>query len=299
MRKSIVRTLSTTGSHLYTAASKEELGEIIARTPVNVCIINSENLSSLKYIKEKLPSAKVMILTKGRIEGIFEQITPYAHINNIVSLSSDSNYFSFNSEMLNTYYKMINNSDIFGLEKYIRCFFPPIQKKVYDTFKREEQITEITDYIKQLGVRKRFINAAAEVLDEFLMNAMYDAPVDQNGKSKYHFNKRTEQLILEENEAPSVSYLCDGETLGVAVSDPFGAITRDKIVNYLAKCFRKDKNQIDKKKGGAGLGLYKIFNAVNCMVVNLEPGKRTEFIAIFDLNVKTQSRRGSFHFFQT
>ena len=84
----------------------------------------------------------------------------------------------------------------------------------------------------------------------------------------------------------------------MSVSDPFGGLKKGKVFQYLQKCFAMGAHQIDTKDGGAGLGLYKIFKATNAFIINVNPNVRTEVMAIFDLNLRSQKRKGSLHYFE-
>jgi hypothetical protein len=80
------------------------------------------------------------------------------------------------------------------------------------------------------------------------------------------------------------------------VRDSFGALKGDTIVKYLDKCLHADQ-QIDRKAGGAGLGLYIISNAATQFIVNIFPGVATEVLCTFDLTAaKVQLKHfGIFH----
>ena len=43
-------------------------------------------------------------------------------------------------------------------------------------------------------------------------------------------------------------------------------------------------DQIDQKDGGAGLGLYYIFESLNHLIVNVAPNRRTEMIGLMDIS---------------
>ena len=146
------------------------------------------------------------------------------------------------------------------------------------------------------------IRILVDLCDEFLMNAIYDAPRDEEGKPIYASTPRNERVLLKPDQAAKFRYASDGELLAISVEDAFGAINRDKVVSYLSKCFAKGDDQIDAKEGGAGLGLYIIWKSVNHFILNIDPGVRTEFVGIIDLSLsirefKTKNR--SFHLFST
>ena len=72
--------------------------------------------------------------------------------------------------------------------------------------------------------------------------------------------------------------------MAISIEDPFGALTYKTLVNYLKKCYAQGADQIDQKQGGAGLGLFTIFDNAHCFIVNSLTGKRTEMIVLIALS---------------
>ena len=91
------------------------------------------------------------------------------------------------------------------------------------------------------------------------MNALYDAPVDADGKPLFADVPVRERVLMRADEKALVQYGCDGERFAVSVRDAFGTLRKETILQYLDKCLHADPlEQIDRKAGGAGLGLYLI-----------------------------------------
>jgi hypothetical protein len=66
------------------------------------------------------------------------------------------------------------------------------------------------------------------------------------------------------------------------VRDAFGTLKRETVLRYLHKCLHNEQ-QIDRKVGGAGLGLYIITNSSTGVFFNVLPGVATEAVCTFDL----------------
>jgi len=71
------------------------------------------------------------------------------------------------------------------------------------------------------------------------------------------------------------------------VSDPFGGLTPSTVKRYIAKGLRRGEDQIDDKAGGAGLGLFLLFEGLGSLIVDVRQGQRTEVMGLLDI-------RGSF-----
>jgi len=79
-----------------------------------------------------------------------------------------------------------------------------------------------------------------------------------------------------------VQYACDGTQFVVGVRDAFGTLERDTVLRYLHKCLHSEQ-QIDRKTGGAGLGLYLMASSATDVYFNVLPGVATEAVCAFDL----------------
>jgi len=172
--------------------------------------------------------------------------------------------------------------DIFGLEKVV-----PWGTRVYSTLVGDYQekslcIAQISEFAELMGVRRKYREAIEQCVDEMLMNALYDAPVDDQGKQVFAEIPTKSRVQLRMEQKVVVQYACDGRTFTVSVRDAFGTIERATVLRYLWKCLHSEQ-QIDRKTGGAGLGLYLIANSSTRFLFNVLPGVATECVTAFDL----------------
>ena len=134
------------------------------------------------------------------------------------------------------------------------------------------------------------------------MNAIYDAPRDQQGKEKYNLLDRKQPVNLTTEEQARLRFGYDGSHLAISVTDPFGALQRETILDYVRACVEGRPGFINQQlgKGGGGVGIFEIISTADLVVVNVEQGKRTEFISV--INLGPGNRRpgvsSSFHFFE-
>jgi hypothetical protein len=91
------------------------------------------------------------------------------------------------------------------------------------------------------------------------------------------------RISLRMEQKAVVQYACDGDRFAFSVRDSFGMLTKDIILRYIEKCLHSQQ-QIDRKAGGAGLGLYLVANSASEYHVNVYPGVATEAICLFDLS---------------
>lgn len=142
----------------------------------------------------------------------------------------------------------------------------------------------IERFMADIGMRGRLVRRLTAVADELLMNAIYDAPLDRaTGQPKYAERRRSEAVELAPDERPTFYLGSDGERVVIGVRDPFGALKPHTLKSYIHKGLRRGADQIDRKQGGAGLGLYLLFDALNSLCVNLTPGQATEVIGAMNI----------------
>lgn len=187
-----------------------------------------------------------------------------------------------NADILVTVGKLLTK-DIFGVEKYFAWGVSPRVFQLRRSQQKGQLLEEAEHYARSIGVHPRLVDLFCTVADEFVSNAMFNAPVDSQGRRRFAHLDRTSDVVLEQEESVDVKLLSDGRRLGISVTDFFGSLTPERVVEYLARCLRMGQDQIDEKKGGAGLGLYCIYNSVSHFVVNISPGKRTEMIGLLDI----------------
>lgn len=185
--------------------------------------------------------------------------------------------------------------DIFGLEKLV-----PWGTRVYSTLVGDYQeksmcIAQLNEYAELMGVRRKYRDNIERCLDEMLMNALYDAPVDEHGKPVYAEIPTKTRISLRMEQKVVVQYACDGKTFAISVRDSFGALERATILRYLYKCLHSEQ-QIDRKTGGAGLGLYFIASSSSRFLVNVLPGVATECVVTHNLEAPKVELEGFGYF---
>lgn len=186
-------------------------------------------------------------------------------------------------ELRVTLQKLIRK-DYFGIEKYLTLNTPIHERTITSSRDREAFNAEVQQWIETNGQSKSIGRLAFGITEELIMNVVYDAPV-AGGRLHYEKLERHEARDLAPDEYAKLRYGSDGSTIAISTVDPFGAFEHEKWLYYTRKILRRDDtdNLIDTKKGGAGLGLFKMLYSSHGVVCNVEPGKRTEVIVLIDL----------------
>ncbi|MBI4511265.1 MAG: hypothetical protein HY698_16650 [Deltaproteobacteria bacterium] len=181
---------------------------------------------------------------------------------------------------------------------YLLWGFSGYEETIRDTAGRDAAVARVQKFIEKIGVPKRVGEMLGELAHELLMNALYDAPVDPEGRHKYAQDRKA-SITVEEHEAATLRLASDGVLVAIQVVDPFGRLERRHVFTGLARGLKG--GQMDQSHGGAGLGMVVCHNSTVAMIYDVLPNKRTEVTGLFDLDLnlrefRTQAK--SLHFFQ-
>lgn len=186
------------------------------------------------------------------------------------------------ADLLTTLQKLRRN-DIFGLDKYFRWGVEPQRTLIHASHQRADALLQIDAYAATLGLSSRLRSLIGIVADEFITNALYNAPITPDGVRRFADRSRTVPVELPLKHAIELGFTCDGERFGLSSTDPFGSLTARRVQENLARGLRRGGDQVVEGSGGAGVGLYRILDSVSHFVVNIEPGHRTELIGLLDV----------------
>jgi hypothetical protein len=148
--------------------------------------------------------------------------------------------------------------------------------------RREARFERMREFFAAQGISARTISAINDIAEELVTNALYDAPVEA-GYFKAAV-QRTEEVELPPEHACEISYGIEQESVFVRVRDPFGALTRARLLNVLNRCTAAGVS-LDESRGGAGLGLWRIFSTASTIAITVIPG------ALTDIHVRIEARK--------
>jgi hypothetical protein len=173
-----------------------------------------------------------------------------------------------------------------------------VQKLVLNhTQQKQEAVEAVRQYIIAAQIPPRIANLIANSTDELLMNALFDAPCDEFGRTLYSVTDRNEKRALEQNELITMSLGFDGVNLGLSVSDPFGSVDRNRLLGHLAESYRRKEYQLRTGQAGAGLGIATIFSTGGSLIYHVEPKIKTEATLLYRAYPNYRTFRQQFKFF--
>ena len=86
---------------------------------------------------------------------------------------------------------------------------------VGDYQEKSVAIAQVSDFATAMGVRRKYRESIEQVIDELLMNALYDAPVDRAGKPMFADMPTKSRIQLRMEQKAVIQYACDGNRFAV------------------------------------------------------------------------------------
>ncbi|HEY4241925.1 MAG TPA: hypothetical protein VGM88_19030 [Kofleriaceae bacterium] len=279
----IVAALERAGAEVDAVRSPEAIAADVIPHRYVFHAAEGGNVSSLQALVPKLRErAHVTIVTP---KATLSDLTSYLHddrVNHVVvGEELDHGVFVTAQKLL--------TGDIFGIEKYLPAGTPVHYARIRDFEGRGRAIDTVLGFAEENKMRRQVRTAIGAVCEELLMNALYDAPVDGDGKPIFAEVDPHERTKTLSPRPVSIRYAATEQHFAVAVRDRFGRLAKNTILAYIEKCIHSP-NQIDRKTYGAGLGLYLVANAAATYVVNVAYGIATEVVCTFDRGAKTPLR---------
>ncbi len=303
-RRVAERALAATGSEVVSAGDADDLHTKVEANGWDLMMINYDPplrddprwVERFSSLEQRFPRTKVVLHSTAPTEDYLPLMQDRKFLRNVIAKNDEP---LEPDELIITAEKLLRQ-DLFGLQKYLLWGVEPYVVRIRDSNLKHDYIAEVSSYASALGVGERVVELIETIVDELVTNAIYNAPRTSEGVPKYARRSRREPVILEEHEAGELQFACDGDYIAIAQVDPFGALTQETVVSYLNRCLVKGPNQISDASGGAGIGLFRVFQSLSKFVINIDPGKKTEVITLIDLRLSMKRFRQatkSFHIF--
>jgi hypothetical protein len=168
------------------------------------------------------------------------------------------------------------------LAAYLDWGHAAFELTVATTAERDAAVARVQQAVLDLQVPRRLGEITGELAHELLMNALYDAPVDDQGRPRFAHDRKA-AVSLADADAATVRFGCDGTRIALQVRDRFGRLRRGQIVDGLARGLAG--GELDRSGGGAGLGLTVCHHSSLALFFDLAAGRHTEVTATLDLDL--------------
>lgn len=279
----IVANLERAGAEVDAVRSPDAIqGEIIPHRYVFYAV-DSGDVESIQRVLPRLrQKAHVAVVTeRAKLQDLMGFLQDHRVNHTIVGEELDRGTFVTAQKLL--------TGDIFGIEKYLPEGTPVHYVRLRDFEGRGKAIDTVLDFAAANKMRRQVRNAIGQVCEELLMNALYDAPVDESGSQVFAEVDPHDRTDLKSPRPVSIRYAATDSQFAVAIRDRFGRLAKNTILAYINKCIHSP-TQIDRKTYGAGLGLYLVANAAASYICNVAYGIATEVVCTFDRGAKAPLR---------
>ena len=303
-RRVAERALNATGSTVESAVDDEQLIRMVQANGWDLMMISFDPplrddpriVELFDTVESRWPRQRMVLHATATTEDYLPLMAKRRFLRNMIAKNDEP---LEPDELIITAEKLLRQ-DLFGLQKYMLWGVEPYCVRIKDSRLKQEYINEVAEYAASLGCNTRTVELIETIVDELVTNAIYNAPRNPDGTPKYAQLSRRETVVLEEHEEGELQFACDGEYIAVAQIDPFGSLTQETVVTYLNRCLVKGPEQFSEASGGAGIGLFRVFQSISKFIVNIEPGVKTEVISLIDLRLSMKRFRQaakSFHIF--
>lgn len=303
-RRVAERALAATGSEVVSAPDHEGVLTAMDQSRWDLMMISYDPplredprwIERIEHFDARYPGCKLVLHSTAPTEATLPLMATRPFLRNIIAKNEEP---IEPDELIITAEKLLRQ-DLFGLGKYLLWGVEPYRVEIRDSRKKLDYLHEVATYALALGCNERVVELVETVADELVTNAIYNAPRTDDGEPKYARLSRREPVELADDEVGTLEFACDGDYIAVAQIDPFGALTQETVVSYLNRCLVKGPEQLSEASGGAGIGLYRVFQSLSKFVINVDPGHRTEVICLIDLRLtmkRFRQQAKSFHIF--
>jgi hypothetical protein len=157
------------------------------------------------------------------------------------------------------------SGDLFGIEKYLARGVLVGERAVASDLEKRHAINEVCAWAETCGARRPVVHRLASVADELMMNALYDV-----------HGSCARRAVLR--------WGADDRAIAISVADPCGALRQRDVIDHVrrARSERGRPRPETHAQRGAGIGLYLVLGNVASLVINVEAGRRTEVVCLFD-----------------
>jgi hypothetical protein len=186
-----------------------------------------------------------------------------------------------------------------GVTPYLLAGAPVHEAWVRSTEDKDAALNQIVSFAESMDLGGEKLRRVELATEELLMNALYDAPLNAAGEPRNAHLDRRLSVALGPDEAVRLSYGCDGQTLALAVADPFGSLTKRAVTDRLKKVAEGIPRPTP-GVAGAGLGLVMTYQVANQLIFSISPSRLTEVTAVLHVagtNRAAQERGTAVHFY--
>lgn len=233
----------------------------------DIIMPNMNGFELVSSLSRKHPDLCTVLITSNDVEDYIKMALVY-NITNIITKTNPFNYDEFSRVVHN----LLTKEHIFGLENYLK----PDTSLNNIIIDHKDAIKTTIDRIKSIvthtqldpTVIKKFILST----EEAILNACVYTSLENAHRERPDFSVFFE---LDKISPVAVSFGYDDEKIGISITDSGGKLKKEDILYWISRNI-SGEGVFDNH----GRGLFLMRVNTDRMVINVDPGKKTEVVLI-------------------
>jgi hypothetical protein len=195
--------------------------------------------------------------------------------------------------------KASTDEKAFGIQRMIKPGTRVQSIQLKSSIQKQEAVEVVRNYLIALKFQTRLATVISNAVDELIMNAIYDAPVDSAGKPLYQSTARNSALELTGKSAVELLVAFDDEYVVLTAVDLYGSLDKGKVLSAISKIYTEQEYKVRTGVAGAGLGLATVLHSGGSFHFASENGVRTEVSVYFRKTENFREFKNQFRFIST
>ena len=291
--RKVTRVLMCTGVEVIPTEDPAELNRYLDGTPAILCA-DSVDIATVMGVLQTHPTILAVVWTATKSDKLLPFADREPRLSHFLGRAKDQPPREW--ELLYIIRRLLSG-EAPGLASLLAWGYTGFKESLLTSQQRDACVEGVVRFCEKLNVPGRVREMFGELAHELLMNAMYDAPVDAEGRHKYAADRKA-QIQLEPHEAATIRCASDGMRMVISVTDPFGGLPRSAIFAGIARGLKG--GEMDTSHGGAGLGMLYIYRSSAISIFDVVPGRRTQVTGVYELDTNQREFRNlprSLHYF--
>ncbi len=294
--RKLTRILTCTGAPVVPLEDVSELSAALDDEEAVLCA-DSVDIAAVKGVLSSRPKVKAVVWSSRPDKALLEVAATEPRLSHLMG-RPDPKDPPRSWEVLWVLRRLVTG-DRPSLASVLNWGYTGFKERVHNPEERDRCVEGVVRFCEKLNCPGRVREMLGELAHELLMNAMYDAPVDEQGRPKYAHDRKA-KIELPDEDAAVIRCASDGMRVLVSVVDRFGRLPRSKVFEGMARGL--EGGRMDTSFGGAGLGMFYVYKSTALSIFDIVPGERTEVTGIYELDLNQRIFRNlprSIHVFHS
>ena len=187
----------------------------------------------------------------------------------------------------------------FGLNNLVKEGTKVQVIKLKNSNQKQQAVEAVKNFLIAAKFQTRMATVIANAVDELLMNAIFDAPVDGLGKPLLAATSRSTSIELTAQHEVEMHIAFDGKYIAITAIDLFGSLDKVKLLSHISKIYTDQEYKVRTTTAGAGIGLATVFRSGGSFFFVSESRTRTEVTVFFQRTDNFREFKDQFRFIST